>query len=1127
MANILNRLFGDANEREINKLKPLVQEINSLEPEFQSLSPTELRAKTAEFRQRLADGETLDDLLPEAFAAVREAAWRTIRHRHFDVQLMGGIVLHQGKIAEMKTGEGKTLVATLPLYLNALEGSGAHLVTVNDYLSRRDGGWMGAVYHALGMTVGVIAHEFSALYDPAYIATGGDLEDDRLVHWRPCSRREAYAADITYGTNNEFGFDYLRDNMVWDLSQKVQRELHYAIVDEVDNILIDEARTPLIISGQPQAASKRYYDFAAIVRRLRAETDVTIDAKLRAVTLTDEGVERLRRLGVNLPDLDQPEQENPEQAEVMHHLEQALKAQFIFQRDKDYVVKDGQVIIVDEFTGRLMHGRRWSDGLHEAIEAKEGVKIAERTQTMATITFQNYFRMYRKLAGMTGTAMTESEEFFKIYKLEVLAIPTNKPMIRQDLPDLVYKNEAAKFRAIVEEIRELHDRGVPVLVGTISIEKNEQLSTLLTRAGIPHQMLNAKQHEREALVIAQAGRSGAVTIATNMAGRGVDILLGGNPEGLAAKLLETRFYKAAEEFVRAVVGGDLNRANSLIAKTPGLAADSLALAQRLRADYEDYRRSVETAIVPRLFAEKLVLSGFYPRELHHSLEILADAILHEDWNRARQLAREQVFLGDQAIEAIQSLRAFYEVKGGEIEFITTGLFQRYYQAMLQLVRQVLGGRLEDARRLVAETPELSPELITEIQRIRDDCEADHQRVVALGGLHVIGTERHEARRIDNQLRGRAGRQGDPGVSRFFVALDDDLMKRFGGSGIAGIMDRLGLEDDVPIEHNLISKSIEQAQTKVEGYNFDIRKHVVEYDDVMNKQREVIYGERNKILAAETLRDNILDMIRKEMEQIVATYAVSNYSEEWDVDSMSRAIATVLPVTIPKSELTSRSRSELPAFLAQVAESSYEDMAARWNAVPIAEGEPFGLAYGQGLLGMTTRRQGDIMPQVERLLLLAVIDRLWVDHLTILDDLREGIGLRAYGQRDPKIEYQNEAYRMFQELTTNIQRNVARMFFHLGLARVQAAPPTGGQPSAPRRLSTAGPDRIPPVGMATAEGSPLGLGAKGPKLPKKAPCWCGSGKRYEDCHGRRAHEKQEAPHPPAAGQKKFKDKHKRR
>ncbi|MDP3046549.1 MAG: preprotein translocase subunit SecA, partial [Chloroflexota bacterium] len=453
----------------------------------------------------------------------------------------GGIVLHQGKIAEMRTGEGKTLVATLPLYLNALTGDGAHLVTVNDYLSRRDGGWMGAVYHALGMTVGVIAHEISALYDPAYIATGGDLEDDRLVHWRPCTRQQAYAADITYGTNNEFGFDYLRDNMVWDLSQMVQRDLNYAIVDEVDNILIDEARTPLIISGQPQAASKRYYDFAAIVRRLRSDSDITMDAKVRTVSLTDDGVERLRRLGVNLPDYEHPEQENPEQAEVMHHLDQALKAQFIFLRDKDYVVKDGQVIIVDEFTGRLMHGRRWSDGLHEAVEAKEGVKIAERTQTMATITFQNYFRMYDKLAGMTGTAMTESEEFFKIYKLEVLSIPTDKPMVREDLADLVYKSEEAKFRAIVEDIRGLHAQGSPVLVGTISIEKNEQLAAFLQRSGIPFQLLNAKQHEREALVIAQAGRSGSVTIATNMAGRGVDILLGGNPEGLAAKLLETRF----------------------------------------------------------------------------------------------------------------------------------------------------------------------------------------------------------------------------------------------------------------------------------------------------------------------------------------------------------------------------------------------------------------------------------------------------------------------------------------------------------------------------------------------------------------------------------------------------------
>jgi preprotein translocase subunit SecA len=1126
MANILRRLFGDANAREIDKFRPIVQQINSLEASFTAMSAADLRAKTAELRQRLADGETLDDLLPEAFAAVRVAAWRAIRHRHFDVQLMGGIVLHQGKIAEMRTGEGKTLVATLPLYLNALTGDGAHLVTVNDYLSRRDGGWMGAIYYSLGMTVGVIAHEISALYDPAYIATGGNLEDDRLVHWRPCTRQQAYAADITYGTNNEFGFDYLRDNMVWDLSHMVQRDLNYAIVDEVDNILIDEARTPLIISGQPQAASKRYYDFATLARRLRPDSDVTMDAKVRAVTLTDDGVERLRRLGVNLPDYEHPEQENPEQAEVMHHLDQALKAQFTFLRDKDYVVKDGQVIIVDEFTGRLMHGRRWSDGLHEAVEAKEGVKIAERTQTMATITFQNYFRMYDKLAGMTGTAMTESEEFFKIYKLEVLSIPTDKSMVRLDLPDLVYKNEEAKFRAIVEDIRGLHAQGAPVLVGTISIEKNEKLAAHLQQAGIPFQLLNAKQHEREALVIAQAGRSGSVTIATNMAGRGVDILLGGNPEGLSAKLLETRFYKAAEEFVKSVVGGDLQRANSLIAKTSGLAPSSLALAQRLRADYEEYLSSVETNIVPRFYAEKLVAGGFYPREMHRLLEDLADAILRSDWNRARQMAREQVFLGDQGIEAIGSLRAFYEVKGGEVEFITSGLFQHYYQAMLQLVRYVLGGKDDDAKRLVEETPELSLELIDEILRFRLDCQADHQRVVELGGLHVIGTERHEARRIDNQLRGRSGRQGDPGVSRFYVGLDDDLMRRFGGTGIAGIMDRLGLEDDIPIEAGIISKSIESAQSKVEGYNFDLRKHVVEYDDVMNKQRQVIYSERRKILEAEDLRENVLSMVNKELTQIVSVYATSNFSEEWDLESMFRAVATVLPVAVPKQELAARSRTELPIFLADMAEQSYDHMAEQWNTAAVPIGESFGLAYGKNLLGMTAKLDGDIMLQVGRMLLLSVIDRLWVDHLTILDDLREGIGLRAYGQRDPKIEYQNEAYRMFQELTANIERNAARMFFHLGLARLQ---PNAPRASAARPLT---------AGAGGFSALPAAAAQEGPKLPKKSPCWCGSGKRYEDCHGRKAHEheRSQAPAPvqpaapaatPAPARKRFTGKQKKR
>jgi preprotein translocase subunit SecA len=934
MPSFLNRLFGDANERELNKLRPPVAQINALEPEFERLSDEELKAKTAVLQGRHLAGESPDSLLPEAFAAVREAAKRTIGQRHFDVQFMGGMVLHQGKIAEMKTGEGKTLVATLPLYLNALEGKGAHLVTPNDYLSRIGGGWMGPIYHALGVTVGVIAHEYSALYDPTYNVPG--VGDERLRHWRPCQRREAYLADITYGTNNEFGFDYLRDNMVWDLAQCVQRELHYAIVDEVDNILIDEARTPLIISGQPVAASQRYYEFARLVRGLRRGPDVEIDEKVRTVTLTDDGVYRLRSMGVNLPDFEHPEQENPEQAEIMHHLEQALKAQFIFSKDKDYVVKDGQVIIVDEFTGRMMLGRRWSDGLHEAVEAKEGVKIAEKTHTMATITFQNYFRMYHKLAGMTGTALTESEEFFKIYKLEVVVIPTNVPMIRENLPDLVYKTEEGKFQAVVKELEALYEAKRPVLVGTVSIEKSEYLASLLERHGIPHQVLNAKEHEKEATVITQAGRPGMVTIATNMAGRGVDILLGGNPEGLAGEALR--------------------------------------------------RQGIDPVSVP-------------------TSEYMA--------------------------------------------------------------------------------------LVIEKKRF---CDVDREQVLALGGLHVLGTERHEARRIDNQLRGRAGRQGDPGSSRFYISLEDELMRRFGGPGIAGIMDRLGMDEDMPIEANLVSRAIEQAQTKVEGYNFDLRKHVVEYDDVMNTQRGVIYSERRKILTAESLRDNILDMVSQQTDEIVETYAPGRYSEEWDAEGLARAVRDIVPTYIAPSEVRKVSRSELPERLHELVAQAYDSLEARVNALPIPDGEVFGVAFGKSLLGTTTKRPGDLMRQVEQMVLLSTIDRLWVEHLTVLDDLREGIGLRAYGQRDPLVEYKNEAYRMFQELTANIQRNVAQTIFHVGIARAE-------RPTERRLTTNRGAAEREPVRVARQAGPP----PAGIKLPKKALCWCGSGKRFEDCHGKKRKE----------------------
>ena len=688
MLGLLKKVF-DFNEREIKRLRAQVDVINGYEHEVSRLSDEELRGKTCEFRTRLANGQSLEDLLPEAFAVVREASFRTLGMRHFDVQLMGGIVLHEGRIAEMKTGEGKTLVATLPAYLNALTGKGVHIVTVNDYLARRDAEWMGSIYRFLGLKVGVIVHGASH-----------------------AERREAYNADITYGTNNEFGFDYLRDNMVLSLDEMVQRELNYAIVDEVDSILIDEARTPLIISGQAEESTDLYYKFASLVSRLRPGEDYTVDEKAHSVALTEAGVAKVEKMlkVENLYD--------DANIELTHHLNQALKAHALMKRDRDYVVKDGKVIIVDEFTGRLMFGRRYSDGLHQAIEAKERVKVERESQTLASITFQNYFRMYKKLAGMTGTAATEEEEFRKIYGLDVVVIPTNEPMIRVDHPDVIYKTERAKFNAVVQEIEELHKAGRPVLVGTISIEKSERLSEMLRKRGIPHQVLNAKYHEKEAQIIAQAGRLGAVTIATNMAGRGTDILLGGNPEFIAKQKM---------------------------------------------------------------------------RELRYPPEVVNACA--ERWHS-----------GDP--------------------------------------------RIEEAR-------ERYREILAEVKRETD---AEKEKVIALGGLHIIGTERHEARRIDNQLRGRAGRQGDPGSSRFYVSLEDDLMRLFGGEFITNIMNRLGWDEDQPIEHPQISRAIEAAQKRVEARNFDLRKHVLEYDDVMNRQREVIYGERRKVLKGENLKPVILDMI---------------------------------------------------------------------------------------------------------------------------------------------------------------------------------------------------------------------------------------------------------------------------
>ena len=857
----------DSNEKELRRLQSLLDRINSLEPEFEKLADAELRAKTEEFRARLADGESLEEILPEAYAAVREAAKRTIRQRHFDVQLMGGIVLQQGKLAEMKTGEGKTLVATLPLYLNSLTGQGCHLVTVNDYLARRHCQWMGPIYQALGVSVASINPQQTAdqtapsyIYDPDY-----ESEDQRWKFLRPVTRRQAYEVDITYGTNNEFGFDYLRDNMVWDLSQCVQRPLSYAIVDEVDNILIDEARTPLIISGAGEEATQRYYTFARLASQLKKDEDYSIDERTRATNLTETGMTRMERMLKSEGLLKAPDLYDHSNYFLTQYLESALKAHALFKRDRDYVVKDGQVIIVDEFTGRLMFGRRYSEGLHQAIEAKERVKIQRESVTLATVTFQNYFRMYQKLAGMTATAATEAEEFHKIYNLEVVIIPTNKPLMRAEHPDQIYKDEKAKFAAVAREVKQFHDQGRPVLIGTTSIEKSEYLSDLLNRNGIPHQVLNAKHHEKEAVIIAQAGRLKAVTVATNMAGRGVDIILGGTPDGCS----------------------------------------------------------------------------------------------EAEWQE------------------------------------------------------------------------------------------EHKKVVELGGLHIVGTEHHEARRIDNQLRGRAGRQGDPGSSRFYASLEDEIVRRFGGDRVHGLMQWAGMDENTPIEHSMVNRAMTNAQVQTEGHHFNTRKHLVEYDDVINKHREVIYAERRKILSGADLKANMISMVQDEIHSLVARHLSSaSYElaeEQSNLSGLLEDAATIFPLP---PQLRSDGLSELRDR--QITEKLTD--------------------YAMELYEQREQELGpDNMRIAERLVMLRVIDRLWMEHLTAMEHLRQGIGLRAVGQEQPLIVYKREGHALFEALLASIQYDVTRSIYRVGITK-----------------------KAPPKKEAALVGKRIG---------RNDPCPCGSGKKYKHCCGK--------------------------
>jgi preprotein translocase subunit SecA len=874
MLEWLVKIFGSKDEREVRRLAPLVEKINSLESAMKAKSDADLKAMTPYLREKLDAGASLDAILPEAFATIREASWRTLGMRPFDVQLLGGIVLHEGKISEMKTGEGKTLVATMPVYLNALAGRGVHVVTVNDYLARRDAEWMGAIYRFLGLDVGVIVH---------------GLDDHQ--------RQKSYHADITYGTNNEFGFDYLRDNMKFAFEDYVQRDFFYAIVDEVDSILIDEARTPLIISGPAEESTSKYYDsnnaMVALLRRNDAETLYAKDEKANTVVLTEEGIEFLQGY------LNKSNLYDSSEFETVHHLNQALRAHTLFSRDVHYVVKDGEVVIVDEFTGRLMPGRRYSEGLHQALEAKEGVKVANENQTLASITFQNYFRMYEKLAGMTGTAETEALEFKNIYGLDVVVIPPNLPMIRKDHADVIYKTEKEKYKAVITQINECHDKGQPVLVGTSSIENSEKVSALLKRKGVPHHVLNAKHHEREAEIVAQAGRKSAVTIATNMAGRGTDIMLGGNPEFLAK--------------------------------------------QRISPDDEKYSETLD--------------------------------------------------------------------------------------------------------------------------KFKEQCSEEHQEVVSLGGLFILGTERHESRRIDNQLRGRSGRQGDPGESRFYLSLDDNLLRIFGSERISTIMDKLGVQDDEPIEHNLISKSIEGAQKKVEGRNFEIRKHLLEYDDVMNRQREVIYSQRRRILSEDNIKELVEEMIDEQLNETLDMYIPrKGHASEWDLEGLKTWLRNIFDLKLEYDPSASMSQDRL------------------------IEGIRSGIMklYAMREEEFTT----EVMRMVERQILLLTLDALWKDHLLSMDHLKEGIGLRGYGQKNPLREYQKEGFDMFVATLSRMRELSLERLFKIQIQREEDV----------ERISKRERQQRMQLGRGPASEKGPTVRRAGKKVGRNDPCPCGSGKKYKQCCG---------------------------
>ncbi len=915
-------LFKTYSEKEVKRVRPIVEKINSLEPAMKELSDSELVAKTPYFKEQLKNGKTLDDILPEAFAVVREASRRVLGMRHFDVQLIGGIILHQGRIAEMKTGEGKTLVATLPVYLNALTGEGVHVITVNDYLAKRDSEWMGNLYRFLGLSVGLV-----------------------IAGMNPKQKQEAYACDVTYGTNNEFGFDYLRDNMVIYKNQLVQRKLKYAIVDEIDSILIDEARTPLIISGRGAQSSNLYQKADHFVKKLQAKViieeddkdyeqeednekyDYIVDLKAKSATLTQQGIKKAEQeFGLeNFNDL--------ENSELVHDVNQALHANGIMKKDKDYIVKDGQVLIVDEFTGRIMYGRRYNDGLHQAIEAKEHVKINDESKTLATITFQNYFRMYEKLSGMTGTAMTEESEFQEIYKLDVVEIPTNKPMIRKDNSDIIYKNEDAKFRAVIADIKKAHEKGQPVLIGTVSIDKSEKLSKLLDKEGIPHEVLNAKYHEKEAQIIAQAGKFGAVTIATNMAGRGTDIMLGGNSE-----------YLAKQEM----------------------------------------------------------------RKLKYTDEEIEDAAAHNETDDKAILAAREKF--------------------NELE-----------------------------------------------KKFDNEIKEEKEKVIEAGGLKIIGTQRHESRRIDNQLRGRSGRQGDPGESRFYIGLDDDLMKIFGGDIVTKVYNTLGADEDMPIESRLISKAVENAQKKVEGRNFSIRKNVLQYDDVMNVQRTVIYEQRREVLDGENLKENILKMMDSVVELIVDSHIVDG--EEVNKESIAQDIETNLGI------------SDVAALKAEKFDRNalVDELIAKVHEIYASKETEFG---------------EENLRELERVVMLKIVDQKWMDHIDNMDELKKGIGLRGYGQQDPVVQYRLEGTEMFDDMIEDIRMDVVKILLNIRkkegpIERTETTKVTGAS------LEDTAINLVDGNISEKEGGMNKTVVNEGPKVGRNDPCPCGSGKKYKNCCGKNA------------------------